>query len=375
MESAIVAIGVANPRHQYRQMDIAEFITAGLPEKSAEKRLIKSVYKAAGIDFRYSVLDQRDEASGCHHFFSGDAAIPTPGTAARMKIYHDHALTLALTAIRNCFASLDHFDAGTITHVITVSCTGMYAPGIDIEIVQKLQLNSTIKRTAINFMGCYGAFNGIKVANDICLANPAAVVLLVCVELCTIHFQNNRNMDNIVANAIFADGAAAVVIQANSSYDKYFNLVDFHCNLMPQTSKDMAWKISDYGFDIVLSSYVPDVIQAGISEFVDDLLGRNALVKSDINFFAIHPGGLKILRACEQSLAISCDDNQYSYQVLKSFGNMSSATILFVLKGIWDDLDDDGHGKNIFSCAFGPGLTLESMLLQTHIRVPRDTRK
>lgn len=142
-----------------------------------------------------------------------------------MHLYKQHALHLAITAVENCLNSIK-FDKN-ITHLITVSCTGMYAPGIDIEIVHKLNLNPSVKRTAINFMGCYGAFNGLKVANAFCQAEQNANVLLVCVELCSIHFQNNFNLENMVSNALFADGAASVLVQNNSSMDKYFCIQSF----------------------------------------------------------------------------------------------------------------------------------------------------
>ena len=217
----------------------------------------------------------------------------------------------------------------------------MYAPGIDIEIVQKLNLNSSTKRTAINFMGCYGAFNAIKVADAICKSDCDAAVLIVCVELCTIHFQNSMDIDNIISNSLFADGAASVLIQSKPKYKKYFILESFHNDLLPQTKQEMAWHIGDSGFDIALSTYVPDIIQSGIATFTHNLLNQKNLMLQDIDFYAIHPGGLKILEACETALNINKDNNKYSYQILRQYGNMSSATILFVLKAIWDDIDSN----------------------------------
>ena len=366
MEIAITAIGTANPGYKSHQSATVDLIIAALNLKPAEKRLLRSVYKATGIDYRYSVLSDFDSTPGPFTFLPNDANALLPTTAERMKIYKKHALNLALAAIQNCLLGLRHFSVQDITHLITVSCTGMYAPGIDIEIVQKLNLNSSTKRTAINFMGCYGAFNGMKVADAICRAHPLAKVLVVCVELCSIHFQSKMTLDNIISNAIFADGAAAVLIQAQPQYKKYFKIENFHCDLLPQTSQEMAWHIGDDGFDIVLSSYVPEVIQSGIADFMQSAIKQNQFKLSDIDLFAIHPGGLKILKACEKSLTITKEQNKYAYQILKNYGNMSSATVLFVLRAIWDDLTQKDHAKNIFSCAFGPGLTLESMLLKTH---------
>ncbi len=366
MDIAITAIGTANPIYKRRQLETAELITAGLALKPIEKRLLKTIYRATGIEYRHSVLPDYCKNAGDFEFFPNDPTAAYPSTAARMQIYQDNALALCLAAIENCLSQQPVFDKSKITHLITVSCTGMYAPGIDIEIVQTLQLNTSTKRTAINFMGCYGAFNAIKVAESICKAEPTAKVLIVSVELCTIHFQKNMSMDNMISNAIFADGAAAILIEANPTQNKYFALNQFYCDLVPQTSQEMAWRIADNGFDIVLSTYVPQAIESGINAFTEKMLNNHGLSFSEIDLFAIHPGGLKVLQACEQSLKITAEDNKYSYQVLRDYGNMSSATVLFVLKAMWDSIGKEDHNKRIFSCAFGPGLTLESMLLKAH---------
>ncbi len=363
----ITSIGTANPPFKCTQRETAELIEATLTLKPAEKRMLHSVYKATGIEQRHSVLSDYCKKPGTFDFFPNDPSSPFPTTAERMKIYKDHALDLALLAIADCLNHLDSFNKKTITHLITVSCTGMYAPGLDIEIVQHLALSPTTKRTAINFMGCYGAFNGLKLAEAICSADANAKVLLICVELCTIHFQKSMKMDNLIANAIFADGAAAVLVQNfPAQNNKGLTLTAFHCDLLPQSSQEMAWHIGDSGFDIALSTYVPDMIQAGILAFAKQILNQEKLTFSEIDFFAIHPGGQKILKACEEALGIQAEDNRFAYQVLRQYGNMSSPTVLFVLKEIWTALSPADHQKTIFSCAFGPGLTIESMLLKTH---------
>lgn len=366
MQVAITSIGTANPSFKKTQMETAELISAALHLKPAEKRLLRSVYRATGIDERHSVLSDYHKEPGQFEFFPNLPDSPFPSTSARMQVYKDNALNLALSAIQDCFSKIDVFNKNSITHVITVSCTGMYAPGLDIEIVQHLQLNSTTQRIAVNFMGCYGAFNAIKIAHAICRAQSDAKVLIVSVELCTLHFQNNKDLGNIISNAIFSDGAAAALIEADSQQSRSLSLERFYCDLIPQTSKEMAWRIADSGFDIVLTSYVSEVIQSGILGFTHKLLNQHGLQQKDIDLYAIHPGGLKVLQACEEALNITKEQNKYSYQVLRQFGNMSSATILFVLKALWADLTKQDHLKNIFSCAFGPGLTLESMLLKVN---------
>src|SRR5262249_11822203 len=153
----------------------------------------------------------------------------------------------------------------------------------------------------------------------------------VSVELCTIHFQKNDSLDSMISNAVFADGAAAVLIESNQNQVKCFNLETFHCDLLPQHSQEMTWHIADSGFDIVLSSYVPQVIQSGITAFTQRLIDKHGTTFDDIDYYAIHPGGYKIIKACEEALSITEQDNKYAYEVLKQYGNMSSATILFVL--------------------------------------------
>ncbi len=365
-KAVITGIGTANPEFKQFQAKTAEIITNSFNLKPSERRLLKSIYRGTGIEQRHSVLSDFCKSFGEFEFFPNEIDAPFPTTAARMQIYKDNALDLALKAIENCLSELENFHVHQITHVITVSCTGMYAPGIDIEIVHRLNLHSTTNRTAINFMGCYGAFNAIKIADAICKSNPDATVLIVCVEICTIHFQKSMHLDNIISNSLFADGAACVIIQSQTNRKKYFSLENFHNDLMPQSNDAMAWHIGDNGFDIVLSSYVPDIIRGNISSYMEKLFHQYKLNLSDIDFFAIHPGGLKILEACETALNISKENNKYAYQTLRNYGNMSSVTILFVLKAIWDDIQYSEHHKNIFSCAFGPGLTLESMLLKSH---------
>ncbi len=366
MTVAITSIGTANPELRGRQQDVTEFMAEALQLRPAEKRRLQSLYHATGIEYRHSVLDDFKKSRGEYTFFPNDLDAPFPGTAARMQIYQKTALPLALKAIQDCCEDRPDFDKTNITHLITISCTGMYAPGLDIEIIENLKLSNSIHRTAINFMGCYGAFNGIKTAYSICRADPAAKVLVVSVELCTIHFQKSKLPDDAIASAIFADGAAALLIEANPSSAKYFSLENFYCDLLPQGRKEMAWHIADQGFSMVLSAYVPKVVESGIKDFASRLLSQAQLSFSDIGFFAIHPGGMKILQVCETTLGVTSEDNRYSYQVLREFGNMSSATVIFVLQKIWQDISKNDHNKNLFSCAFGPGLTLESALMRIH---------
>ena len=343
-------------------------MAGALSMNDEERQRLKALYRASGISQRYSVLEDYGNEVEQYSFYPPNSLLePFPRIADRMKTYKQEALALSLRAIENCLSgqALTPLD---FTHLITVSCTGMYAPGIDIEIIQELKMKTQVQRTAINFMGCYAAFNAIKVADAICKANANAKVLVVCVELCSIHFQKLKDDDNILSNALFGDGAAAMIVQSEAPEGQSLSLEKFHCDLKFEGSQEMAWHIGDHGFEMKLSSYVPDMIREGIAKLTHSLLESFQLSVENIDYFVIHPGGKRILEVIEQELGMSREDNRYAYRILKQYGNMSSPTILFVLQLLLQDLKEDDQGKNVLSFAFGPGLTLESMLLKVHNR-------
>jgi prepilin-type processing-associated H-X9-DG protein len=243
----------------------------------------------------------------------------------------------------------------------------MYAPGLDIDLVKKYELSPSVHRTGINFMGCYAAFNAIKVADAFCHQNENAKVLIVCTELCSLHFQKNPTEDNLLANALFADGSAALLVESRTKQRLSLKPETFHTALMPQSAQDMAWTIGDLGFEMKLSTSVPSIIKGGIAELTNTLLHKVSKSLDEIRFFAIHPGGKKILENIETALGISAEKNQSAYRVLRNYGNMSSPTILFVLHAIWNRIQREDENEYILSFAFGPGLTLESMVLKIEI--------
>lgn len=365
-QANITAIGTANPDYCQTQSNAIDFMKSRLHLSRFEERQLSALYKATGIETRYSVLEDFKKLSGELCFFPNDPSNDFPSTQLRMKIYKDNAIKLALKAINHCLFDLNNFNLNEITHIITISCTGMYAPGLDIDLIEHLSLKSTVQRTAINFMGCYGAFNGLKVAQSICLAHENAKVLMVSVELCSIHFQKEPTLNNIISSSLFADGAAAVLIESNSTRLKYMQLEDFQCDLIAGSKPEMSWDIANHGFDMVLSPKVPELIKENLFQFTQSFLERKKLTQKNIDHYAIHPGAKKILEAAEQALNISAEHNVHSYKILRQFGNMSSATILFVLKSIWNDLLPSKDNHRLLAYAFGPGLTIESMLLSTH---------
>jgi predicted naringenin-chalcone synthase len=200
-------------------------------------------------------------------------------------------------------------------------------------------------------------------AKSICASDTEARVLIVNAELCTVHFQQSEEMDMIVGNAIFADGVSAVLVSAdeNDSIGPKLNLRNFESRFIEESEKDMAWKIGETGFEMKLSAYVPRLIQKNIESILTGLLSRIGKTREDINIWAFHPGGRAILDKIRISLNLEPDDLAHSYETLKQYGNMSSATVFFVLKRILEDKTKQGP---VFSAAFGPGLTVESALME-----------
>lgn len=360
--SFITAIATANPPHLFRQQDIASFMQRTMQLNEQDSRKLNVLFKASGIETRYSMLEDYGKTGDFTFFSNLDSFEPFPSTKKRNDAYQQYAPLLS-TAAANKALLQSGVEAKEITHLITVSCTGSYAPGLDIDLVEALQLPLSVQRTNIHFMGCYAAFNALKVADAFCRISEEVKVLVVCTELCTLHFQKQNSEDNLLANALFADGSAAIIVEASTS-KKSLLLTGMYSELAPQGIKEMAWAIGDWGFEMRLSSYVPDVIRNGIKALTHKLIKSLSLSQDDIRHYAIHPGGKKILETIEQELGLSKEQNKWAYHVLKNYGNMSSSTVLFVLKEIFDRLEEKNDKENLISFAFGPGLTLESMLFQ-----------
>ena len=367
MPSYLGAIGTANPTHRIAQPQIAEFMARALQFGEGDTRKLRALYRVSGIGQRYSVLPDYGRPVGEYTFFPNTPTLePFPSVGQRMAVYRHEALPLAMEAVRASLGQVPGFAVGSITHLVTVSCTGMYAPGLDIELVQALGLRPDVRRTCVNFMGCYAAVNAIKLADAFCRADTGARVLIVSVELCTLHFQKSPKEDHLISNALFGDGAAATLVLAQPLPNGAPSLAlqGFHCGLEPDGHDDMAWHINDFGFEMTLSSYVPKLIQRGIRSLTDGLLASLPVQLGDIRHFAIHPGGRKILETIETELGLTRDDNRHAYHVLRNYGNMSSATVLFVLREVLAHATPADHGAPVLSFAFGPGLTMEAMLLQ-----------
>lgn len=365
--SVIVQIGTALPKYAYEQSHLAQFMANLFQLAKKEERALRIMYARSGINNRYSALADFGYAPENWEFFPSDFEQQAfPSIEKRMNFYMQQAVPLALAAIKACLPA--DFDLSLITHLITVSCTGMSAPGIDIEIVQQLGLNTHTDRTSVNFMGCYASIHALKQADAIAKSNPKSVVLIVSVELCTLHFQKVNNHENHTANLLFSDGAAAALIVsdelAQAKQLKGFKMHSFYSSLIYDGKADMAWHLTAHGFLMKLSAYIPALIEQDFKKFYDDALSHGKCNSTAIQHWAIHPGGRRILEVVAQALALENKDLSHAYDVLKNYGNMSSPTILFVLKSILDLPGFKQEAEHTFAAAFGPGLTLESVILE-----------
>lgn len=320
----------------------------------SDARKLAFLYKQSEIKNRYSVLDDFAKSEFEWNFVKPDY---TPSLDDRMKIFQQHALSLSINSIQN---SIEGFiEKSDITHLITVSCTGMSAPGLDLQIVEALKLKPTVFRTSVNFMGCYAAIHALKIAQMICDSSKNANVAVVCTEICTIHFQQQFTPDNAASSLLFSDGSAAVLV-SNKTSAGALTLKSFYSEICQRGKDDMSWQLSNNGFLMKLSAYIPQVIQEDIADLVNKALKNCGLKQKDITHWCIHPGGKKILEVIKSQLSLNVEDLSCSRQVLSDYGNMSSPTILFVLKEIMKGIHD--KAANVFAVAFGPGLTMETFI-------------
>ena len=353
--SKIVSIGTAVPAYCHQQMDILQFMQIVYASTEADKRKMRYLYQQSGIKQRYSVIPDYSRTSAEWRFYPNTENLePFPSLEQRMVVFNRYAPQLSVDAIRDC---LGHkFDAKDITHLITVSCTGMTAPGLDLHILELLDLNRHVNRTSINFMGCYAAIHALKIADSICKSDSNASVLIVCTELCTLHFQHEPTMDNIASSLLFGDGSAAALVTSDAKTNEGFYLDGFHSEIISNGKRDMAWELSSTGFQMTLSGYIPDLIEEDFLAVVNRSLEPGSSI-NDFTHWCIHPGGKRILEAIHKCLSFSGDELKHSYDILREYGNLSSATILFVLKQI---AEQEKPVNKLFAAAFGPGLTIET---------------
>lgn len=351
MPSAYInRIGTAVPDYDVHQkfVDYAPRLLAD----PRSKRLFKRMAERAQIEHRYSYIEPNPAPDGLDRndfYRHGDF----PDTQTRMRFYEDHAFELACQALRNLRFQTCKED---ITHLIVVSCTGFYAPGVDLQIIERFGLNPAVERTTVGFMGCYAAINALKLARHIVRAEPQAKVIVLNLELCTIHLQEVDNLEQVLSFLIFADGCSAGLVTAEPIGAE---LLGFRAEVASKSHEQITWRIGQLGFDMHLSGRVPNTIGKTLPGSIRAILGERRT--EDIALWAVHPGGRSVLDAVEIALHLRDDDLHYSRDVLRNFGNMSSATVMFVLEHM---LKKAPAGAPGCALAFGPGLTTESMLFR-----------
>jgi predicted naringenin-chalcone synthase len=341
----ILGLGLGVPAHEYSQLEIYERF---LQPHLGTNRRARAIFGRAGVKRRFTAVEGE-----YHHIFRG--------TEERNLRYMQEAIPLGEQTICRALQAAG-IGSAAIDYFTVASCTGYDIPGLDLHLAGRLQLRPDLRRTCILGMGCYAAFPALQRARDAIAADPTKHVLVLCLELCSLHFQPSDDTENVVVSAIFADGAGAAVLGWDEA-SQGPQLVDALTHSDYNTLEHMAFHMTDHGFRMELSAYVPELLGAAVEGFVERLLLRNRLRRQDIRFWGVHPGGMKILEHIERRLELDHGDLRFSRKVLRDYGNMSSATPLFVL----DEIERSGKPRSGdwgLLMAFGPGLTMESLLLR-----------
>ncbi|MEY4566143.1 MAG: hypothetical protein RLY14_1113 [Planctomycetota bacterium] len=390
MTAVIHAINTAVPKYSLTQAEALEIAGSRNQPDATQEFWMNMIYSKSGVERRSSVLLEKPDTDSDNSqptdaspavsqqcvlrqsFYkdASEAYRAGPTTHERMLQYRQHAPQLAIEASSKAINSAE-LKYDDLTHLITVSCTGFSAPGFDIDLIDQLGLSPQVARTHVGFMGCHGALNAMRVARSISNAEPQSRILVCATELCSLHYQYGFQPDQIIANALFADGAAAMIIAPPLSRSSHSSLgvpsryrpIELMANgsfLFPNTRDAMSWQIGDHGFLMTLSPQVPELIRSQLSHWMKSWLAKNFLSIEHIAHWAIHPGGPKIMDAVIESLGIDPLTADDSREVLRLYGNMSSPTSLFVL----ERLREKGLSGHCVMLGFGPGLVVEAVLMK-----------
>jgi predicted naringenin-chalcone synthase len=361
VKAHINRIGTATPPHDVHEAFLG--FVEGFMRERREKLLFKRMVGRSGIEHRFSffepVLDPTGQVVDTEGFYQPGGF---PSTRARMDRYEKHAPGLAMKA-------LDALDIDKererITHLVVASCTGLIAPGLDQLIIKAAGLNPGVERTSVGFMGCYAAVNSLRLAHHFVRSDPSARVLVVNLELCTLHFQETGDIGQILSMLLFGDGASAALVTAEESG---IALQDFRAATIEDSNEAITWRIGDQGFDMFLSGEVPNRIAAALereNHRTDDGGLLRGMRPENFEVWAVHAGGRTILDAVERGFELDAGTLDFSRGVLKDFGNMSSATLMFVFERILNQIGQEvASHSNGFAVAFGPGLAAESFRFQ-----------
>jgi predicted naringenin-chalcone synthase len=363
MNARIIGLGTAVPYHSIERDQSVEFAHSLLYKPGREARALPALYRMTSVQKRGSILlSAENDSVAVDQDFYPDADHSDqrgPSTKCRSDRYAAEAMPLALRACREAIVDAK-IEPESITHLVVITCTGFYAPGIDVELIEELGLNTETERVQVGFMGCHGAINGLRVARGLIASEPAAKVLMVSIELCSLHYQYGWDTDRVVSNAIFADGSAAAVLSAGDEYESMPAVVATGSRLVLESKQAMTWRIGDHGYEMTLSAEVPGLIEAKLHGFITSWLGKQGLTIEDIGGWDVHPGGPRILLAVENALSLPKTALAHSRAVLADHGNMSSATMLFIMRRF---MDNQVPGPWLM-LGFGPGLEIEVALVR-----------
>jgi predicted naringenin-chalcone synthase len=340
----LLGVGTALPTMRWRQAEIGERLASLWGLRSAKLDRWRRILAGTMIEARHGVM-------------ALDDVMPLT-TAQRMAAYEGLAPPLAIEAAEQALRSAG-VSRGAVSDLIVVSCTGFSAPGLDAAVIRLMGLNADVRRTLIGFMGCSGAINGLRSAAATCAADADAVALVVCVELCTLHVRPETDDDNLVASALFGDGAAAAVVAGSSGeagdFTEALGCLDLGSSRLLHEGRDwMTWRITDRGFAMSLSREVPGALASSLRAFMQTMRAPSPRTH------LVHPGGAAILEAVEEALGPSATAGlSASREVLRRSGNLSSGTLLFVM----DEAMRRGLERPAALLAFGPGLTIEGLSL------------
>ncbi|HVS40046.1 MAG TPA: type III polyketide synthase [Gemmataceae bacterium] len=368
MTLAILGLGTALPTAAITQADGLRVAQALIRPTGEQATWLPTMYAGTGVAGRRMALGEdvvRDIIDGTRRTSSpflprGEPGDRGPTTAERMRLYAELAPPLAVQAAAAALRP-SGVQAADVTHLITVSCTGFVAPGVDLALIRALDLAPTVQRVHIGYMGCHGALNGLRVARAFTAAEPDARVLLCAVELCGLHYYYGWDAAKVIANALFADGGAAVVgAPVAAAPAAAWRVEASGSRLIPDSADAMTWTIGDHGFEMTLSKQVPRLIAAHLRPWLEAWLARHGVELDGVASWAVHPGGPRILDAVEEGLNLPRSALEPSRAVLRELGNMSSPTVLFIL----DRLRAAGAPRPCIALGFGPGLMAEAALLR-----------
>lgn len=353
----IASISTYNPPYTLEQSNIENLTKELFQDKIPQLNRLLKVFENGDIQTRHFCVPLEWHQS--EHSFE-----------ERNNLYIELATKYSIEVIHRCLNSLDFLESSLhpseIDAIVFVSSTGISTPSIDARVMNHLPFSDRMKRIPLWGLGCAGGASGISRAYDYCKAHPTSKVLVVCVELCSLTFQpNDFSKSNLIGASLFADGAACALVCGDdvklSTSKPVPHIIATASKWMPDSEDVMGWDIKNNGLHVVFSKSIPSIITSWLGPFVDDFLGEQRVTKNDLVNFVAHPGGKKVLKAYEETLELTEEHTYISREVLKSHGNMSSPTVLYVLEQFMKKQNNEEELGLLV--ALGPGFCGEAILL------------